>query len=223
MQRRRSWIFEMIKAFYENLKREIMSSFEKTGNHSFEHTQRVYDLAVRLGKIENADMDIVKTSALLHDIARLKQDRGECACHAEEGAKIARDLLMKTNFPKEKIDEVCYSIKSHRYNTGIKPNTKEAGILQDADRLDALGAIAVARIFDDGGKKKRPMYNPDLKIKEYNHNSESESSINHFYEKTLKIKPETFRTKKAQEIAKNKYKFVKDFVNRFIKEWNGEF
>ena len=216
-------MFKMKKAFYENLKREIMSYFEKTGSHSFEHTQRVYNLAVRLGKIENADVDIVKTSALLHDIARLKQDKGECVCHAEEGAKIARDLLMKTNFPKEKIDEVCYSIKSHRYSTGIKPKTKEAGILQDADRLDALGAIAVARIFNYGGKKEHPMHNPDLKIKEYNHNNESESSINHFYEKIFKIKPESFHTKKAQEIAKNRYKFVKDFVDRFIKEWNGEF
>ena len=214
--------------FYRALIEERDKIFGNSYSHGTHHPQRVLDNCLLIVNsnyedILGADLDIIRASAILHDIARSKEDLGKVECHAEEGAKLAREVLGEFIFPKYKIDGVCYAIKVHRFSKGLKAETIEAKILQDADRLDALGAIAVARIFDDGGKKKRPMYNPDLKIKEYNHNSESESSINHFYEKTLKIKPETFRTKKAQEIAKNKYKFVKDFVNRFIKEWNGEF
>jgi len=208
--------------FYEDLKEKIQSYFEKTGSHSFEHTERVCNLAIYIAKFEDVDMDIIKASALLHDVARLKQDKGECNCHAEEGGEIAEKILKEMSFIKDKINSVCHAIKVHRYSKNLKAETKEAEIIQDADRLDALGAITIARVFDYGVKKNRPMYNPNLKLKEYNHNSESESSINHFYEKILKIKPETFKTKKAQEIAKGRYKFVEEFVERFIKEWNGE-
>ncbi len=167
-------------------------------------------------------MDIIKTAALLHDIARHKQSIGEVECHAEAGAKMAKQILEKTNFPKGKIEGVCESIRIHRYSRGIEPNTMEEKILQDADRLDALGAICIARVFSYGGEKGRAMYDPKRKPKEkYGHNTESESSISHFYEKILKIKPETFKTKKAQEIAKGRYNFVVEFVNRFKKEWEG--
>ena len=215
-------MFKMKYEFYENLKKIIQPYFENNGSHSFDHTQRVYNLAIRIIGTEKANLDIVKTSAILHDVSRLKQDRGECTCHAEDGAKIAREILTNMLFPQNKINDVCYSIQIHRYSKGIIPKTIEACILQDADRLDALGAITIARIFDYGGKKNRPIYNPDLKVQEYFHNSESNTSFNHFYEKILKIKPESFHTKKAQEIARGRYKFVEKFVNRFIKEWNGE-
>ena len=214
---------QLNEKFYEDLKKKIQPYFEKTGSHSFEHTERVYNLAVHIAKFEKVDIDIIKTSALLHDIMRKKQD--ECngkICHAEEGAKIAKEILEEMKFPRDKINSVCHAIEVHRYSKKLKAETKEAEILQDADRLDALGAITIARIFDYGARKNRPIYDPKLKPKEYIHNSESESSFIHFYEKILKIKPETFKTKKAQEIAKERYNFVKEFVERFEKEWRGE-
>lgn len=209
--------------FYEKLRERIKPYFEKAGSHSFEHTERVYNLAVHIAKSEKADIDIVKTAALLHDIARKKQEeyKGKI-CHAEEGAKMAKEILGAVNFPKEKINSVCHAIEVHRYSKGLIPKTKEAEIIQDADRLDALGAITIARIFDYGGKLNRPIHNPKLKPKEYTHNSESESSFIHFYEKILKIKPETFKTAETKKIAKERYKFVQEFVDRFVKEWNGE-
>ena len=213
----------MNEEFYQELKEKIQPYFEKTGSHSFEHTERIYNLAIHIAKSEKVDIDVIKTSALLHDIARKKQDEcKEKICHAEEGAKMAKKILKKVNFPKNKIASVCHAIALHRYSKRLNAETKEDEILQDADRLDALGAITIARIFDYGGKLNRPMYDPKLKPKEYIHNSESESSFIHFYEKILKIKPETFKTTEARKIAGERYKFVQEFVDRFVKEWNGD-
>lgn len=212
----------MDNKFFEELKKKIQPYFEKSGSHSFDHTQRVYNLCLHIAKKEKVDLNVLKVSALLHDIARKKQSESkEKICHAEEGAKIARKILEKMNFPDDKIEKVVYAVSVHRYSKRINPDTTEAKILQDADRLDALGAITIARIFDYGARKNRPMHNPKLILKEYKHNSESESAINHFYEKILKIKPENFHTKTAREIAKDRYVFVKDFVERFIDEWEG--
>ncbi|MBU2104690.1 MAG: HD domain-containing protein [Nanoarchaeota archaeon] len=213
----------MNEKFYEELRNKIKPYFDETGSHSFDHTERVYNLAVHIANSEKVDIDVVKVAVLLHDIARKKQDEcGGKICHAEEGSKIAKEILKKINFPVEKINPVCDAIVSHRYSTQTKAKTKEAEIIQDADRLDALGAITIARIFDYGGRKKRKIHDSQLKPKEYTHNSESESSFIHFYEKILKIKPETFKTIKAKEIARERYKFVKQFVERFEKEWKGE-
>jgi uncharacterized protein len=209
--------------FYEELKKNIQPYFEEVGGHEFDHTQRVYNLSLQIAKEEKGDIDIIKASALLHDIARKKQD--ECKnkiCHAEEGAKMAGELLEKTDFPKDKISAVCSAIETHRFSKNLKPKTKEAEILQDADRLDALGAIAIGRIFSYGGKNNHSMYNPNLKPQKYEHNYLSETSINHIYEKILELKPETFRTKRAKEIAKERYDFIKQFVDQFIKEWEGK-
>ena len=207
--------------FFESLKEKIQPYFEKSGTHDFAHTQRVYNLAVKIGKEENADLDIIKAAAILHDIARKKEDDGEVECHAEEGSKMAGEILKESGFPEDKIKGVVHAISVHRYSKGLKPETKEAKIVQDADRLDALGAINIARTFDRGAKRNRAIYNPEIPINE-SYSGSSETSINHFYEKILKLEPETFMTKTAQKIAKGRYEYTKNFVERFRKEWEGE-
>jgi len=206
--------------FFDMLKERIKNNFEKAGSHGFDHTERVYNLAVKIGKDEEVDIDVIKAAALLHDIARQGEEDGKVKCHAEEGAKIAEEMLNKLDFPKDKIEKVTYAIKVHRYSKGIKPETKEAAVIQDADRLDALGAICIARVFSYGGKKGRPLYDTAIPPKKV-YESDATTSINHFYEKILNIKPQTFNTRSAQEIAKERYQFVSEFVSRFIKEWNG--
>jgi len=206
--------------FFEKLKEKAMSYSEEGGSHEFSHTERVYNMATYISENENADLEIVKAAALLHDIAREKEDNGKCECHAKEGASMAEKILEELNFPKDKISKVVYAIRIHRHSTKITPETIEAAILQDADRLDALGAITIGRMFATGGKMGRPLYDskiPPTEVKGY-----STTTINGFYNKILKITPETFKTKKAKEIAKGRYSFVEEFVKRFIKEWNGE-
>jgi uncharacterized protein len=205
----------------QKLKPKIEKYFEGFISHDFSHTERVYNLAIKIAEKENADMDIVQAAALLHDVGRFRETDDNKKCHAEESADMAPEILRNINFPENKIAAVLHCIKVHRYSKGLKAETKEAEIVQDADRLEAIGAIAIARVFAGGGVMKRPIYNPNIKPKE-KYDTDSETSMNHFYEKLLKIKPETFRTKAAKEIAKERYKFMEEYIEHFHKEWAGE-
>jgi len=212
------------KIFFEKLKKNIQPYFEKGGSHGFDHTQRVYNLALKLSKNKKVDLEVIKASALLHDISRLKEDDNKIECHAEDGVRMAEKILRKMKFPEGKIEKVKHAIKVHRHSKRLKAETIEAEILQDADRLDALGAITIARMFSTGGKINRPMYNPKVPLtsEKVSKGYYSDSTIHGFYNKILKIKPNTFNTEMAKKIAKERYKFVKEFVDRFLKEWKGE-
>ncbi|MBS3078502.1 HD domain-containing protein [Candidatus Pacearchaeota archaeon] len=205
--------------FFNELSKKIQPYFIKGGSHAFDHTERVYNLALKLSKNKEADLDIIKASALLHDISQLREHNKECECHAEDGAKLAEKILKEMNFPEEKIKQIVYSIKVHRHSKKIKAETKEAEILQDADRLDALGAITIARMFSSGGELNRPLHKPEVPFDNPKFNI---STMHGFYSRILKITPETFNTKEAKEIAKERYKFVEVFLDRFLKEWKGE-
>ena len=203
--------------FFEKLRGKAKGYFEGGSGHGFDHVERVYRNAIRVSEGEDDDMDVVRAAALLHDVARSKKD----VCHAEEGSKMVPEILGEVGFPKEKIDAVVHAVAVHRYSKGLKAETREAEILQDADRLDALGAIIVARALEKAGKDGIEIYDPDLPIMEV-YDGSNTTAINHLCEKSLKITPETFKTAKAREIAKGRYDFVKEFVDRFEKEWGGE-
>jgi uncharacterized protein len=179
-------------------------------------------MALRLSKNQRVDLDVLKAAALLHDIARLKEDKEEVECHAEHGAVMAEKILEDMKFPKEKIGRVCYAIKVHRHSKGIKAETREAEILQDADRLDALGAITIGRMFSTGGKMDRPLYRPDIPFGKVYPGYKSDSTIHGFYAKILKITPSSFNTEEARQIAKKRYNFVEEFLDHFLKEWEGK-
>lgn len=208
--------------FFKELKEKIQSNFEEGGSHAFDHTERVYNLALKIGKKEKADLDVIGAAALLHDIARLKEDNKEVECHAEHGAKMAEKILKEMNFPKDKIDGVIHSIKVHRHSKGLIAETKEAKIIQDADRLDALGAVTVGRMFSTGGKINRPLYKPEVPFGKVHRGYYSESTIHGFYSKILKITPDNFNTSFAKKLARGRYKFVEKFLKQFFKEWKGE-
>lgn len=209
--------------FFNELKKKAQRFMESGGSHEFSHVERVYNLAIRIAKKEKEiDMDIIKAAALLHDIARTKEDKRKVKCHAEEGARIARKILEKSNFPQDKIKDVCYAIKIHRYSKNIKAKTKEAGILQDADRLDALGAITIGRMFSTGGKIGIPLYKPGIPFGKIKKGYSSDSTIHGFHTRILPIKPEKFNTKEARIIAKHRYGFVKQFLDEFMNEWEGK-
>jgi uncharacterized protein len=212
----------MDNKFFENLKKSIQDNYEPGGSHAFDHTQRVYNIALKLAKGQKVDLDVLRAAALLHDISRLKEDNNEVECHAEHGAEMARKILNEMGFPKDKIDKVCYAIKVHRHSKGINPETIEAKILQDADRLDALGAITIARMFSTGGKTGRPIYKEGILFGKVYKGYESDSTIHGFYAKIMKIKPEGFNTKKAKLIAKRRYAFVEKYLKQFLLEWEGK-
>lgn len=212
------------EAFFQRLQKVIAIHFQEGSGHSLDHTMRVYQNALTISQGEPVDMDIVRAAALLHDIGRHAQDSGEVKCHAQEGARMAEEYLLTTDFPPGKIAQVVYAIKVHRYGDGITPETAEAAILQDADRLDSLGAITIARVFTYGAMKNRPMHDPELTpdVDGTYVGGDSSTSIIHLYTKVLQITPDTFKTEKAREIADQRYPFVLEFVQRFEKEWIGE-
>jgi len=207
-------LFEKIKMKSEK--------FYKHSHHDKFHVERVYNLALRIAKEENysVDLDVIKAAALLHDVARAMEDEGKIDDHAIESAKIAREILKEVGFPETKIEKVAYCIMMHRFRNNLKPESLEAQILQDADRLDMLGAIGIARVFSRGGWDNIPIYDPSIPPKE-KYDGKSLTSINHIYEKILKIK-NTINTRTGKKIAEERHKFIEQYLERFIKEWKGE-
>ena len=186
-----------------------------SSGHDWYHIERVCKLAKYIGEKEGADLDIVIASALLHDIG-FSREMDSGVDHADESARMAEDFLEKIGFEISKVDKVVYAIKFHRYGKKVKPNILEVKVLQDADRLDALGAIGIARAFAYGGARGAPMYNPMEDVEEYNPLN-IKSTITHFQEKLLKIK-EKLNTDTAREIGMKRHEFMEKFLEEFYAE-----
>ena len=194
------------------------------GGHDWFHIERVYKNAVLIAKGENCDILIVQLGALLHDIADSKFHDGD----ETVGPKKARLFLESKNVSENTITHVVNIIENISFKGGHetkKFSSLELNIVQDADRLDAIGAIGVARTFNYGGFKNRAIYNPEIKpnlnmSKEEYKNSDA-PTINHFYEKLLLLK-DKMNTKTGKEIAAQRHDFMELFLNQFYAEWNGE-
>jgi len=206
--------------FFERLRKKIQPYFEGGDGHGFDHVDRVCRMAENISEGEDVDMDVVRAAALLHDVARSREDEFD-VCHAEEGAKMAADILREMDFPEEKIGKVVHAISVHRYSKGMKAESREAEILQDADRLDVLGAIILTRVFAKCGKDGTLIYDPNVPVMD-KYNGSTTTGINHLKEKSLRIVPDSFKTSRAREIARGRYDYVKGFIDRFEKEWRGE-
>lgn len=192
--------------------------------HDWSHVERVIKLAERINKKEKADPLTIKLAALLHDIADWKFHRGD----DQAGIRLATAWLKKLKVKKGIIEKVNDTIKNISFKgAGVKnkPKSKEGQIVQDADRLDVLGAIGIARCFTFGGYKNRSLYNPKIKPKKHQsfqqYKNSKTTTINHFYEKLLLIK-DRLNTKIAKKIAKDRHKFTQQFLERFLKEWWGK-
>ena len=194
------------------------------GGHDWFHIERVYKNAILIARNEDCDLDVVKLGALLHDIADSKFHDGDETI----GPKIAREFLEKENVTEEIIKHVINIIENISFKGGNfqkKFHSKELEIVQDADRLDAIGAIGIARTFNYGGFKNRPLYNPAIAPKlnmnkeEYK-NSES-PTLNHFYEKLLLLK-DKMNTETGKKIALERHKYMENFLSQFYAEWEGE-
>ncbi len=190
--------------------KEIVAKELSCSAHDMEHVLRVYNLALRLAEGDDIDKDVLRAAALLHDIARVKEDKDSSGKtdHAVLGAKMAGPILRKLDFSEKQVRHVQECIVSHRYRTGCRAKSREAQILFDADKLDALGAIGVARSFVWVGKNKAKIYN-DVDIKKYIEENLG-GEINRLY------------TEKAGEMARKRLAFFKEFLERLEKEIAGE-
>ncbi len=193
------------------------------GGHDWWHTYRVWNNTKRILQTENADTMICELAALLHDIADHKFHNKE----KNYGAKIAEEFLQNQKLATGKIQRITFIIENISFSSEIDSKTEkniELQIVQDADRLDALGAIGIARTFNYGGYKNRAIYDPDQKPKKYvtsEEYTESQSpTINHFYEKLLLLK-DKMNTTAGRKMAEERHGFMEEFLERFFREWGG--
>lgn len=194
------------------------------GGHDWFHIERVYKNALLLLKEEKADAFVVALGALLHDIADSKFHNGDETI----GPQVAENFLKSQQVSSEVIDHVVQIIKNISYKGGNvqrKFSSKELDVVQDADRLDALGAIGIARTFNYGGFKNRAIYNPEIAPKldmtKEEYKNSTAPTINHFYEKLLLLK-DKMNTTTGKEIAQKRHDFMLLYLQQFYKEWEGE-
>ncbi|UAB76325.1 HD domain-containing protein [Mesoflavibacter sp. SCSIO 43206] len=210
---------------------EATKTFVKTtlkdaeGGHDWFHTERVYNNSLLISKGETVDELVVALGALLHDIADSKFNDGDDTI----GPKIAGAFLMKQNVSTKVINHVIKIIENVSFSSNIDNasafKSKELEVIQDADRLDALGAIGIARTFNYGGFKNRALYNPDIKpnlnLTKDEYKKSTAPTINHFYEKLLLLK-DKMNTKTGRKIAEERHNYMVDFLKQFYAEWHGE-
>jgi uncharacterized protein len=194
------------------------------GGHDWFHIERVYKNSLLIAEEEDCNLLVVKLGALLHDIADSKFHNGDETI----GPSIARGFLENQNVDESTIAHVINIIENISFKGGNfekQFDSKELEIVQDADRLDAIGAIGIARTFNYGGYKNRPLYNPaiapnlHMSTEEYK-NSES-PTLNHFYEKLLLLK-DKMNTPTGKKIAESRHLFMEHFLSQFYAEWDGE-
>ncbi len=213
-----SFLIEKTEAFV----RKTLQNAE--GGHDWFHIYRVWTNAKLIARDENVDLLTVELAALLHDIADSKFHSGD----EELGPRIAAEF-MQANGVDEKIqDHVVHIIRSMSFRSGIGVQiqpapTIELQVVQDADRLDAMGAIGIARAFSYGGYKKRELYNPDVRPnlnmskEEYKHSTAP--TLNHFYEKLLLLK-DLFNTATGKKLAARRHEFMLTYLDEFLAEWS---
>lgn len=196
------------------------------GGHDWFHIERVYKNAILISKNENVDAFIVALGALLHDIADAKFYDGD----ETVGPKMAHEFLFSQNVEHTIIEHVVniinhISYKNSLSSDGEKFSSNELNVVQDADRLDAIGAIGIARCFNYGGFKNRQLYNPEikpnLKMDKKEYKKSDSPTINHFYEKLLLLK-DKMNTKTGSRIATDRHIYMDTFLVQFYAEWNGE-
>jgi uncharacterized protein len=206
----------------KQIKKEAKSFFTNArGSHDWEHTQRVYNLCMHIGQKESADLEILELAALLHDIGRLSQDKSNGRiCHAEEGARAARKILGKYGFDKRKIEKIIHCILSHRFRGKCPPRTKEAKVLFDADKLDSIGAVGIARAFLFAGEVGAKLHNENVAIEKTAPYTKEDTAFREYAIKLKKIEGKML-TPEGKKLAQKRHHFMNEFFERLNHEIDG--
>lgn len=206
----------------QNATKFIKAVFQNDfSGHDFFHSMRVYRTAINIAEAEHADIQVVALAALLHDV----DDRKLSPMTAEKKENAAR-FMRSQNVPESEIRQVCQIIDevSFKGTDSVRPSTPEGKCVQDADRLDALGAIGIARTFAYGGSHNRTIYDPELPprtaMNQAQYYSSKSTSLNHFYEKLFLLEG-MMNTETGKAIARKRTQYMQQFVDEFLNEWDG--
>jgi len=191
------------------------------GSHDWEHTERVLRLCRRIGPAEGADMTVLSIAALLHDIGRGDQDRSSGGiCHAQRGAEKALAVVRSMPLDGRRQDNLLHCIRAHRFRGREKPRSVEARVLFDADKLDAIGAVGVARAFLFAGEVGARLHNPDVEPADTHPYTEDDTGYREYKHKLCKIRKRML-TAEGRRLADERHAFMEAFFHRFIEEHQG--
>ena len=200
-----------------SLKQEVHNLMINDSAHDFDHIMRVFKNAQKICKKENAHEKLVLSAVLLHDIVSYPKSDKLSKSSSIKSAEKSKKILKKFNFTKEEIQIISDAIRDHSFSRNKIPATLEGKILQDADRLDAIGAIGIARVFAVSGSEKRPFYNVKDPFCKNRMPNDEIWALDHFYRKLLKLEF-LMNTKSGKIEAKKRTKILKDFLNELKKE-----
>ena len=201
----------------ELLQKQVKKKMKNDPAHDFNHIMRVYKNALMLCKKERANEKLVLSAVLLHDIVSYPKSSKISKMSSLNSADEAKKILRKLDFTNKEIQIISDAIRDHSFSRGKTPKTIEGKILQDADRLDAIGAIGIARVFTVGGLEKRPFYNDNDPFCKTRNPDDNAWTLDHFYKKLLKLES-LMNTKSAKLEAKRRAKVLRDFLSELKRE-----
>ncbi len=211
------------RSMLETVERAAAKHFEGArGSHDWEHTLRVFRLCRHIATVEGVDMEVVMVAALLHDIGRCHQDatNGQ-VCHAEKGAQLAKPVVEVLPLTRGQKENILHCIRSHRFRGRRPPRSPEAKVLFDADKLDAIGAVGVARAYLFAGELGARLHNPDIHVEDAQPYSRDDTGYREFKVKLCKIK-DRMLTAEGYRLAVERHEFMETFFKRFLDEFEGE-
>jgi uncharacterized protein len=199
--------------------RKVMNMLEgRDPAHDYEHIMRVYKNAKLIGQREGANMEILLPAVLLHDLVVYPKGSAKSSKSSDESADLAENILQSYGYIQDQINQICYCIRAHSYSKRLVPASLEGRILQDADRLDALGAIGIARTFSVGGSENRTLYNADDPFCRSGRDlDDMQWTLDHFQTKLLKLE-DFMHTQTAKKIAKERTQFMMLFITQLQSE-----
>ena len=203
----------------DKIKRKVRRMLENQDPaHDFYHIMRVYNNAKIIGRREGSNMEILLPAVMLHDLVVYPKGSAKSSKSSDESADLAENILQSYGYPQDQINQICYCIRTHSYSKRFAPVSLEARILQDADRLDALGAIGIARTFSVGGSENRKFYNAHDPFYRTSRNlDDTKWTLDHFQTKLLKLE-DFMHTETAKKIAKERTRFMVLFIRQLQKE-----
>lgn len=217
-----------MKKLLKALGQKVKSLFQsESSGHDIYHLRRVLSLALHLQEKEGGDRLVIAVSAFLHDVHRIIQKEFDQYCTPKDSLPKVREILVSVNVPADKIPTILHCIEFHEEYTfsagGKSTSDIETMIVQDADNLDAMGAIGIARGFAYGGANQIPIWLPDLPFNRevFDESEDDPSEIHHFYSKLLRLK-DTMNTETAKQMALERHRFTESFLEEFFAEWDGK-
>lgn len=219
----------MLEEYINKLKPEVLKLFKNdSSGHDITHLERTMNIALLLQKYEGGDKIVVGISAFLHDVHRIMQNETGKFVSPKDSLGKVKEILSVLELEEAQLKKILHAIEYHEVYNWNNPHNKEEDIntliLQDADNLDAIGAIGIGRTFTYSAHHKQPMYVSDMPLNcsdDFIEGTDDISTIHHFYHKLFRL-GDNMNTQKAKELANSRTEFMKKFVDEFLKEWNGE-